>query len=887
MSAEPSSFERGPGRRTTWLALVDGLDEIADVTQRGTALARLARHLGQPPGAVRLVVLGRPLPGAEAGELRGEHVREFQLRPLDSQGLQLLSQRWFAALDGGGADPETSGRFLLQAEGALPELIRVPLIATMCMLIYEDDRVTDLPSTRAELYASFAELLGADPEPSELWTWLRPYLREFVAAISLDYVDGRSGNLFQLAVSWVELHMPKRPRYAWTGDLRAVLLSTGFIVTRGNTLEFVHPSFAEYFAAGARDFEPEAWLAEVQDRSRRSLALFTLARVGSEYDRWLGRLLERERPEALLAAGHMVADGLFRSQDVRKLATGRLFGLLAEPEHVVEGLAVIVPLCRYPDVRQRLAGVSGDRSAEPWLRARAADALADSDRDEGFRLLRGITGEAGLRTHPVCGWAAARLAARGDVFGAYISDRARREVTLTSEERAGRIAFDAMRLHADDGSVAAADRLRAMLFLVAEGSDAYYQEARTLLLDRSVGYEVRLQAAQIMLARGADQATELLLDLLYDRGTAESIVAWAAEELVRQDRLDTLSEIIGWNEPGCRGAVTMLARHGGERELALAETWLLQKGRRPRQIAECRYIHHEHMPEPKWEKSGPAIALLEAGKPERLALLAKVVATRKTVYGFQMYLREVMEGRPDVGLLRAMVTSPHLEELYAEDLLKQLCALGDEIGLDGMRRRARRLRTAPQSGSALSALARYGTADDLALIERVMLRRFRPARSAYGMLEYHLPDRPDGLGLPVLRRVLLSGRHGQLFDDVISTYSSSMSANETRDALFAELLLHERVGRFRRRQMVKAVLERRAPGWRGLLLRVAESPLTRDRVRKMLVNALWNDHSAEAGAVLRAVAATGEAGREVRRSAVRALMERGDEEGPALLRGLS
>ncbi|MFC6543096.1 FxSxx-COOH system tetratricopeptide repeat protein [Nonomuraea salmonea] len=418
-----------PGARS-WLVLIDGLDQILVTRERRAVLERLGQWIAQSPDHYRFMITTRPLLGSEVG-LLGAPIDGYALQRFSEQGLRTFAERW-AAYRGsrhvpGIERPITVETFLTSvAASKLTTLVRTPLIATITALLLEWSQETALPTGRAGLYDTYVQhLFGArrldeavsgtvftaDQEGERAWTWLRESLRTILEHVADHHLSPGTPPLVECAVECILERAPTGMFYAvpgWKAALPPVLTATSLVTLRDGALAFIHPSFAEYLAAGPRagSFDLETWLADARGPDSRSLALFVLARLAERRpgtataDSLVELLLERGGADVNIA-GAVVADGIGVRPELRRRVTGELFQRLRqEDQTTAEAVRVLADLTTDSDVMDRLAAFVTDQDNPDWVRADVAEALCGVARTTGVRLLRhvlGATGDAGLR----------------------------------------------------------------------------------------------------------------------------------------------------------------------------------------------------------------------------------------------------------------------------------------------------------------------------------------------------------------------------------------------------------------------------------------------------------------------------------------------------------
>ncbi|WP_194899171.1 helix-turn-helix domain-containing protein [Catenulispora pinisilvae] len=249
-----------------WLLLIDAIDEIVDREQQERllrALSHLATDKSDP--IYRVVVTSRPLGGTGLGTLLRAGVARYELQPFDAEALRAFATHWFTAE--GGPDSELlSRRFLMQVRQAhLAELMRVPLLATIAAIIFEQHRDRPLPDNRFDLYETYLDYIARRSGPrnrsDSVFQEVRTRLLEHLGVVRL----AKTGSLAKAAREWVRQHMPVGLSMDWQADLISYLATAGPMIVRRDDLEFLHHSFADHLAATARARELPASFDAEQD----------------------------------------------------------------------------------------------------------------------------------------------------------------------------------------------------------------------------------------------------------------------------------------------------------------------------------------------------------------------------------------------------------------------------------------------------------------------------------------------------------------------------------------------------------------------------------------------------------------------------------------------
>ncbi|WP_432830745.1 NACHT domain-containing protein [Dactylosporangium sp. CA-092794] len=157
-------FGDPPPGYTAWLVLLDGLDEIVNPGDRSRVLERLNNLLSTPYGPYRLLITTRALPAGEMAKLRVPGVARYEVPPFKDSQVEEYATKWFRASNTNSpeAAQEKCRRFLIKAtEGALPRMMRSPLLLSIAAAVFEKEDESRLPTSRFLLYEKYlAHLLG-------------------------------------------------------------------------------------------------------------------------------------------------------------------------------------------------------------------------------------------------------------------------------------------------------------------------------------------------------------------------------------------------------------------------------------------------------------------------------------------------------------------------------------------------------------------------------------------------------------------------------------------------------------------------------------------------------------------------------------------------------
>ncbi|WP_431884801.1 NACHT domain-containing protein [Micromonospora wenchangensis] len=578
-----------PGGR--WNVIVDGVDEVINAHDRSRLIWELRSLLHNGDDTHRLLVTSRPLPDAELAALRSFRVTEYELRPFDRADLTDFAQRWFAARLP--HDPDAAARrsalFLTRVTGArLGPVARVPLLATIAAIVFEQADGGALPTSRAHLYARFVEhLLDGRHELSEtratlvealqarsrdglaIATWLKDDFYGVVAAM-LDAVGAArvtepDADLCGVALAWVDAHAPYHLTDTLPDARRQVddlLRSTGLLGMRHGRLAFLHQSFAEFLCARAEEgsFDAERWRTMAANPAARSLAAFTAAR------RWDADTLVRSlvTDEGLITAADMIADGVPVHERTRVVVLDRLFEHLGfDTPAAPEALRVLRELSVDPDVLRRLITMGGDGKVSQWTRVVLADVVIDVDRAAGVSQLR--TAATHFDAEPAA-WAAEALRARG------LQVDARIDITPTRDRGAlGGLGRQALSQRASNRDFSDVQRLAAAERLAYDGE---LTPLRALVQEAGVDRLAQFAGAKVLADLG--DLRPLLAMTEWDDETADTQSAWlqyvAAIDIFDRDRdrgVPILRAVFNRHEasPRTYGCAARLADAGSTAEL--------------------------------------------------------------------------------------------------------------------------------------------------------------------------------------------------------------------------------------------------------------------------------------------------------------------------------
>ncbi|OKK00273.1 NACHT domain-containing protein [Amycolatopsis sp. CB00013] len=385
-----------------WLLLVDGLDEVADGNQRD----RLIRVLGTWASDVasshlRVVLTSRPIAGLALAPFQVAGGARYELLTFDEEALRAFAANWF--------DENVAQRFVRQVhEANLDELIRIPLLATIAAIIFEQDYNRRLPDNRYELYEAYLTYLrSARSAAPSSWDHLRESLLEHLGRVRLE----QDTSLVTAACTWISEHLPEAcATTTWQEELTTYLAAIGPFNSRGGDLRFLHHSFAEHLAAtahgrllpgefdpGCQEFVRLLHAARLEERGRHArLVLLHYTRLHSAETDSLIRHLHAGNGAMHVLAARLLAWHAPASTETTEafLATARGWASTTQyPSGVI--LTQVSRAAHHPGLSEWLCDLMGDSEA-PWeSRIKAARALATrlygSDRRGALTLLRTIT----------------------------------------------------------------------------------------------------------------------------------------------------------------------------------------------------------------------------------------------------------------------------------------------------------------------------------------------------------------------------------------------------------------------------------------------------------------------------------------------------------------
>ncbi|MFC5057590.1 hypothetical protein [Saccharothrix xinjiangensis] len=250
-------FREPPIRGGRWLVMVDGLDEVSGVENRGRMLRQLSRIAHDHHDTHRLLVATRPMLEVDERQVRQWERTSFRLQEFRQHQLPVFAKAWFEALDL--PDPQgLAARFTTSVERmSLGTLATTPLMATMLCQLFAARPDAKLPTTRREVYQRFTELLysrvlSSTPPAQHADSVIR--LREahmrIARAIAKLRQEGETAATVDLLAQSTSAARPQDlPENRWRDLVYDVMLSTGLFAAHRDDLKFIHQTMTEFLAA--------------------------------------------------------------------------------------------------------------------------------------------------------------------------------------------------------------------------------------------------------------------------------------------------------------------------------------------------------------------------------------------------------------------------------------------------------------------------------------------------------------------------------------------------------------------------------------------------------------------------------------------------------------
>jgi len=573
----PLGFFAGWPRQTgaRWLILLDALDEVP-TGERARLLQSLRGMLkSDEPG--RIVITSRPS-GYAQGELDDRRLAHYDLLPFTPAQTGEFARNWF----GDDQLPESSQLSgSSKVEHFLRELERVragdprgtPLLLTIAAKVYLERSA--LPERRSALYGQFVEIWLSEAgqrglndqlgerlaAPVDLYVarlaHLALRLTEQPRQADLETLAGFVAEHLQDQEDLTRLHAEAYGRQF----VQVMAQRSGVFTRRGDTFDFIHPTFREYLAACAvvresrrdREYDLEqVWGRAVSrwaDENWRGVALFALSLLsdgGQDVTALVSRVWQEKG--GLYFAGEALAEQV---KVYESLSDGIIDGLFTgarsgELWESWQALSTLGELHSYPRAGDRLLALARDEKMRWEVRVRTAAALGQLGRaDKAAPILLALARDEKMRRE-VRERAATALVelGRADDLLALTRDE---KVEARVRERAivalgilGRAEY--LLVLARDEKVHADIRRRAAEAL---GELGRVNDLLALAHDEKVAAWVRIRAAAALgeLDR-TDEAVSILLALARDEKVAAWVRIRAAAALGELDRTDEAVSIL-------------------------------------------------------------------------------------------------------------------------------------------------------------------------------------------------------------------------------------------------------------------------------------------------------------------------------------------------------
>ncbi|XVS66788.1 NACHT domain-containing protein [Actinosynnema sp. CA-299493] len=552
--------ERAAGCR--WLLLVDALDEVADAADRNRLVDVLAAWASRSGSPYRVIVTTRPIDGAALAPLQRIKAARYELQPFDEQALRRFAENWFAE-----EGTEHAQRFVRQVRAAhLDELVRVPLLATIAAIIFQQQHDRSLPDNQYELFETYLTFLGSARKATSPFEKHRTALLEHLGHIRVE----TDIPLIDAAQEWLR-QTADHALAQMREDLIDFLVSIGPLVMRNDDLGFLHHSFAEHLAATAQarvvpspfaaendEFTQLLYAARPAERGEYARAvLLHYTRLHPAQADPLIRRLHASNGEQHLLAARLLARRVPASRSVVDsfLDTVRKWAMTTQyPGEEI--LAQASRATHHPGLASWLADLMRDQHI-PWpSRTEAATALATRLRGtharEAVTLLSDLVDDPNASvTHRL---AAAEALADSSPEDRAAAQRGLREVLVNSlasglqcrtaavilagfGTEARRLAVSALSAMIDSAETPTQDLVNAATGLVEIGPDHYEVGAevfRRVLRDpvtSSVGWRDSALGLMSLGLKHSTQAVALVNTLISDRRLNWNDRAYAAQIL--------------------------------------------------------------------------------------------------------------------------------------------------------------------------------------------------------------------------------------------------------------------------------------------------------------------------------------------------------------------
>ncbi|MER7789106.1 caspase family protein [Streptomyces sp. NPDC097640] len=409
----PAGLRRLPDRPTPdgqWVILIDALDEVSGVRDRGDLVDWIDTVLRRQDLPFRMILTSRPPTPADRRRLIHAGMVHYTLEPFTADGLKRFAEGWFHDCP----EPGQAERFLAQLrDGHLLDVAKVPLLATIAAIVFESSPDTPLPKQRFGLYEQFLTHLAEGRSSRRVGAGLRKLLDGLPHGERLaDEVRARrlwlgqrlavaasegETDLLHHADAWVrelaeELEAPIPRTPTWRAIPLSLAEYTG-LVTRdgGNNVRFWHLSFAEHLAAQVHErdlpdeFDPKAevwssWLARIFDGAgQEEVARLVLVRhTHSHQDSALLPWLQQQTDHHQALVGELLLRGAKAADSVLDAFCDGLRRVLFVPgDERYDDMLTTAALLGDPKVSATLASVMTNESKPTTARVAAAQLLSE------------------------------------------------------------------------------------------------------------------------------------------------------------------------------------------------------------------------------------------------------------------------------------------------------------------------------------------------------------------------------------------------------------------------------------------------------------------------------------------------------------------------------
>jgi energy-coupling factor transporter ATP-binding protein EcfA2 len=256
----PEGWVRRQLNKDTCLILLDGLDEVADVTRREEVVKWVQQQM-QTYASNRFLVSSRPF-GYRSNPLSG--VMLLEVRPFTFEQIRRFVQNWYRANEIMSSQKDDPGVYMrarndaqdlvrrIQQTPALSALAVNPLLLTMIATIHRYR--STLPGKRVELYAEICEVflgkrqqargLHVDLRPAQCVSVLQPLAYIMMTQNRRDIPARESQEAIKDALKLVSNQMAPKEFLQMVENMSGLLLER-----EQGIYTFAHLTFQEYLAA--------------------------------------------------------------------------------------------------------------------------------------------------------------------------------------------------------------------------------------------------------------------------------------------------------------------------------------------------------------------------------------------------------------------------------------------------------------------------------------------------------------------------------------------------------------------------------------------------------------------------------------------------------------